>query len=149
MADMEDERVASPPACRPCRRSFLLGTVILLCGMGIGSVLTLQFVRVREASPRPDGRPRAERIVERLRKDLALTDEQAKQVRAIFDRNIPLFDAIRAKVQPELDAHIEKVHAEVAATLTPGQVTKWDAHLAMMRERWQAHGHGPGDGHNQ
>ncbi len=132
----------------PC----LLSAILLLCGMVLGGVITFTCLSSRFQD---DGRPperSPERIVERLRRELKLDDKQAAAVKEVFSRHQDQFEAIRRKVDPEVEKEMEAVRVEVEQYLHPDQREKWNKRVQEMRERHrpklghQNHG-GPGEHH--
>ncbi len=129
---------AASPARRPRRRWLwaLLGLLIFALGAVVGAAGTLLVVRVRvrHALQQPDELP--QRITGRLRGTLALTDEQAEQVRAILERRYAELARIRRFAQPRVEAQLEWVRKEVADVLTPDQAARWREHFDRFRRVW-------------
>lgn len=115
--------------------SVCLGFIILVSGMLIGGVAGYHWGARPPGDFPPDPEKMADHIAGRLRSELDLTDNQAAAVREIFARAGRVFNEIRMKNAPEMEAAMDKVDAEVAALLTPEQLPLWKAHCSRMRER--------------
>ena len=104
--------------------------------------------RLRAAAvPREGGRPGREKkdIFERMRSDLNLTDEQARQVKAVLDETRGEYRTLSAECRPRYDAIRQKGRERIRALLTPEQQQRFDAkvaeHDARDRERERANEH--------
>ena len=84
------------------------------------------------AFPREGGRPGRERkdIFERMRRDLSLTDEQARQVKAVLDETRDEYRTLSAECRPRYDAIRQKGRDRIRALLTPEQQQRFDAKVA-------------------
>jgi hypothetical protein len=87
----------------------------------------------RSDSGPPDRTP--DGIVQRLQKELDLNEKQAVEVKAIIETGMAETESIRAKIQPEMEAHMDRIHKQVGALLTPDQLKKWDARYERIRKR--------------
>jgi Spy/CpxP family protein refolding chaperone len=134
------ETPPAPAGRRAWRRSLVLGTVILLCGMAIGSVITAVVVEPRpvHGMRRSDRLP--ERIVQEMQEKYNLTDEQKRQLLAIFEEHGKKLSDIRAEVQPRVDAEHEALRRGVEAVLKPEQAEQWRKEFEQMRRPWRPHG---------
>src|SRR5262245_23591576 len=93
---------------------LLLVAVFLAGGLGgwaLGS---------HHAMPHPGGRG-PDAMAGFLTRRLHLSDAQRDSVRAIFARHDPEMRAILGEVRPRMDSLRAKLHAEIAAQLTPAQ----------------------------
>jgi Spy/CpxP family protein refolding chaperone len=112
--------------------------------------------------PRGD-HPRREMMGEHMAKELGLSEDQQKQVKAINESYKPQMEAIRKDASLSRDQKREKAQAlnkeregKVDAVLTPEQRTKAQAMREKMKERMKdrregkgPHGHGgPDDDHD-
>jgi len=128
-----------PPARRQMAfPSILMAALFLLCGAVIGSTVTYYFVfePPRFGPPAPGEMPA--KIVKALKSELALSQEQAREIEAIFLRGEKEMDMIRTKLAPEMDAQRDKLENDVAALLRPEQVEKWRDKCNDMKKRYQA-----------
>ncbi len=103
---------------------FVLGGVT---GAALDSVYRLKASGERMGVHGPHG---GERMFDRMKSDLNLTDSQAEQVRAILDQTRNEFRALRNQVQPQYDALRQQVRTKIRALLTPEQQQKFDARVA-------------------
>jgi len=115
---------------------ILMCGVILVCGIAIGSGVTLWVLQHRglRAFRHPEKTPEA--IMERLRSKLDLTDEQARRVEEILREHQKSLHAIRREVHPRFMAEFDKLRNEVSEVLTPEQAKKWVVHFESRRPRW-------------
>ncbi len=115
---------------------LLLAMLIFVSGLIIGGGLTL--IRVRHgalwAIHHPEEAP--PQIAAHLRWKLGLSDEQTRQVEQIVRKRQQALQAIRREVQPRVMIELDRVEAEIAATLDDSQRVKWHALFAKLRERW-------------
>jgi len=131
--------VPQPELPRPRRRwlrTTLFGMSILICGMVIGSGLTLRvlWVQLTEAIQNPDQMP--ERITHRMTRVLDLTEEQALEVRAILNREYYALESLRAEIAPRVQAELDKTRDEIVAVLDPDQARRWLKRFEFLRKRW-------------
>jgi Spy/CpxP family protein refolding chaperone len=114
--------------------------VILLCGVAIGGVITAVVLEPRpvHGMRRPERLP--ERIVQEMQDKYNLTDEQERQLLAIFEEHGKKLSDIRAEVQPRVEAEHEALRGAVEAVLTPEQAEQWRKEFEQMRRPWRLHG---------
>jgi Spy/CpxP family protein refolding chaperone len=87
--------------------------------------------RLRAAAiPREGGRHEKKDIFERMRSDLNLTDEQARQVKAVLDETRGEYRTLSAECRPRYDAIRQKGRERIRALLTPEQQQRFDAKVA-------------------
>ena|SRR5437660_12720107 len=103
---------------------FILGGVT---GAALDSVYRLKASGERVTAR---GSHDKEKMFDRMRSDLNLTDQQAEQIRAILDQTRNEFRALRNQVQPQYDALRQQVRTKIRALLTPEQQQKFDAKAA-------------------
>jgi hypothetical protein len=115
-------------------RTLLLGSVILLSGMIIGSGLTLHVIwnRVTTMLQHPDAIP--ERWTERLQSRLDLTPEQAERIEQIMRERQEALRDLRREWQPLLMEELDRLQEEVAAVLDEEQARKWNERCTYLRE---------------
>jgi hypothetical protein len=106
-------------------RSLVCGMVILMCGMVIGGSAVGWFVhaRVMELIHTPEIVP--EHITEAMERRLGLTEQQADEVLAIYNKYLERFLERRRQLRPQVEADIEALHSEITAVLSPEQNKKW------------------------
>jgi hypothetical protein len=133
----QDQPVA--PAIRPRRRwvwPLLLALVIFVSGVLVGGGLTFKIITSGFKRAFQDPAASAERITNREKKRLDLTEEQVVQVRRIILEQQKAFQSMRKQVQPQLEAQIEKTRQELAAVLTPEQARKWGKRFNLFLKFW-------------
>ena len=98
----------------------------LIAGIVIG-VAGDRFVLLRSGQlyPKRAVSYAANHVVDRLGRDLQLSDAQKGQVRSIVDRHHARIDAAWANVRPQVRQEIDAANAEIEAVLTPQQRTKF------------------------
>ncbi|MEK7831565.1 MAG: hypothetical protein AAB401_10800 [Acidobacteriota bacterium] len=122
---------------------MLMLVVFLLGGVTGASVDRFWFLKGQNAPPTRHGGERGPgRMMERLKSDLNLTDEQTAAVRVIFDDARKEFPPSRFNECPGLKESREKSRTRIRAILTPEQQIKYDEmnakREAEMREREKA-----------
>ncbi len=115
-------------------RSILLGVVILVCGIAIGAGGTVVVMKhiILNAIQHPEKVP--QRITDRMRGKLGLTDEQAAKVKAILTERQKKIQALLRQIQPDVDKEFENAKEDVAAVLKPDQAKKWRERFDRMRK---------------
>ncbi len=114
-------------------RSFLLGALILVCGIAIGTggtVIVMKHIII-SACRHPENVP--QRITDRMRGKLGLTDDQAAKVKTILTERQKKIQALLRQIQPEVDKQFQNAKEEVAAVLKPDQAKKWRARFDRLR----------------
>ncbi len=137
---MSHETDTSPgPLERPRRqwlRTVLLGSIILLCGALIGSVLTTHVLWGRFLDHTRHHERTSRRIADRMSRDLDLTDEQAKKIHQIMTKRGEALFVIHREVRPRVEAELEQMRLEVDSVLTPEQAKRWNRRFKRMHEFW-------------
>jgi Spy/CpxP family protein refolding chaperone len=105
---------------------------VFIAGGLCGSALTLRTMKV----PRPDGRPPVRfDIMGRLEKGLDLTEAQIEKIRPIVQRTQEETQRLRRENVRDLAAVMDRMHADLAAELTPEQRVKLEEMRKRFRER--------------
>ena len=104
---------------------WLVLVVVFVLGAFTGGAATAFY----RSLTRPE-KPTAGARIEKLRRDLNLTDDQMKSVSAILDETKNEYKALRAEVKPRFDEPRQKARAKIRALLTPEQQQKFDAFVA-------------------
>ncbi len=118
----------------------ILGVLLIfLFGVFIGAAITnadamqkLRKMLIRGPEAVMDG------IVNRLDQELKLDDEQKRRMQAIVDEARIELRQSRAKIQPEVEATLQKAEAKTRTMLYPEQVEKFDKIMSKGREKWKA-----------
>jgi hypothetical protein len=133
----QDQPVA--PVIRPRRRwvwPVLLALVIFVSGVLVGGGLTFKIITSGFKRSFQDPEVSAERITNRMKKRLDLTDEQVVRVRRIILEQQKAFQSMRKQVRPQLEEQFEKTRRELAAVLTPDQAQKWEKRFGHFLKFW-------------
>ncbi|MBI5252459.1 MAG: hypothetical protein HY912_23440 [Desulfomonile tiedjei] len=114
-------------------RSFFLGMMILLFGIAIGAGGTVVIAKrvILHAIHHPEEAPK--RMTERVRSKLDLSEEQTAKVKAILTERQKEIQALRRRIQPEVENELQKAKEEVAAILRPDQAEKWRERFDQLR----------------
>ena len=145
------ENTDTPAPRGPWRRRLvpiLLLAVVFLSGLVTGAAL-MPFVIHHFGPaffPPPSEMPRL--LTERMSKDLDLTDEQAREVRAVLDRHHEETEALRNEIEPRMDQMMDGFRADIIAILTPEQTERFTQRFDEMRRKEPPFGppliwHGP------
>lgn len=77
------------------------------------------------------------RMMDRLDRELKLSEEQKQQVHAIFEAKHPKMMALHEEMRPKFEALKSETHEQIRKVLTPDQQTKFEALKVKMEERWK------------
>jgi Spy/CpxP family protein refolding chaperone len=80
---------------------------------------------------RPDRNTPRDKM-EKLRRDLNLTDDQVKSVSAILDETKNEYKALRTELKPRFDEPRQKARGKIRALLSAEQQQKFDAMVAQV-----------------
>lgn len=113
----------------------MLFVVTLLAGMIAGGAIAVMGIRhhVQQAMLYPEARLHT--VAMRLQRRLDLTDEQTREVEAIFRERNEALQAIRWEVRPRVITEIDGIYGDVAAVLDAEQSRKWERMYELLRER--------------
>ena len=108
----------------------LVGVFILggITGASLDSIYRLRGDR--HEGGRGRGGDREDKIFQRMRSDLNLTEQQATEIRAILDQTRNDYRALRTEVRPRYDAVRQQARTRIRALLTPEQQKLFDARAA-------------------
>ena len=113
------------PQGRTTLKVWLVLVVVFLLGSLTGGAVT-GFYRSMSRPNRGEPRDRMEKI----RRDLSLTDDQMKSVSAILDDTKNEYKSLRQELKPRFDEPRQKARVKIRALLTPEQQQKFDAMVA-------------------
>ena len=124
------------------RTRFWIGLfvlVVFLAGLGAG-IITAPWL----GRGGPPELGRSERLVERMSARLELSDEQAAQLRVLFDARRDRFRGFSREMRERLAAERESFRAAIAEVLTPAQMATFEAEFLRMNGRRGRGPRGPG-----
>ncbi len=149
-------RVRPPYNRRQIISEVTIAAVILISGIGIGTGGTVLALRdriiwhTRSRHPDDGGRPKPPNIIERWRADYALTDDQARQAQAAFDKSMETTHTFFVELDQKHKEEQKNFAAAMESILTPEQYQKWYhdfSEFQKQAERWRRGGPGgPGGG---
>jgi hypothetical protein len=127
-----DELVTRRLRPRGAFKTFFLSLVIFVCGGAAGWALSMGL----HHPPPPQGQgmapePPVGQLVQRLRNELLLTDDQVRQVTQIYQDRDAALRAIRQQMGPEYN----KLRDEMQKVLTPPQFVRWNQRFEDVRNR--------------
>ena len=134
--EMRQPAVPAVPRWRRWRLHVLLSLVIFASGgaVGVGATLIVLRSRVLYAIHHPREMP--VKIAANMRRPLQLSDEQVRQVEQILSQRQQLLQDIRRRVQPEVEAELDRVEQQVAEVLDNQQRERWHEHFTRLRGIW-------------
>lgn len=105
----------------------VLGVFVLGCvtGASLDSLYRLKASNVERQER--SGRRDKERIFEKMKSDLNLTEQQATEVRAIIEQSGEEYSKLRNEVRPRYEAVRAGARARIRALLNPEQQQRFDA----------------------
>ena len=106
---------------------WLVLVVVFVLGSITGGAVT-GFYR---SMSRPDRNAPRDKM-EKLRRDLNLTDDQVKSVSAILDETKNEYKALRSELKPRFDEPRQKARGKIRALLSAEQQQKFDAMVAQV-----------------
>jgi len=139
---------ARHPSYRLYRRrevwlSIILGSLILLCGIAIGSsVVILRFKDRIWPGPRVIHTRRSPEIIAtRMQRRLELTDEQTEKVEALLHKHFEGIQAVHKDARKKIEAEHKQLRAGMKKVLTAEQFERWDSRFKRMKARsWRDKG---------
>jgi hypothetical protein len=115
--------------------SILLAVIVFICGGAAGwgvSVLWRPPLRGPMGMAPP---PPVEGMVEQLRVELLLSDDQVKAAKQIYQQRHDALEAIRQKMGPELKAEYDTLDQQMKGVLTSAQYQRWSERFNSVRSR--------------
>lgn len=121
------------------RRRFIrliaLAIVIFLCGGVAGWGAGVLFHRPPRMPMGFGPEPPMDAMVHQLRDELLLSDDQAQQVRQIYEQREDALQAIRGKMEPELKSEYDKLDQQMKGVLNSAQYQRWSERFQSVRNR--------------
>lgn len=136
----EPTPIASDSALPPrFRRGRLAKTIVLAVIIFVGGGATGWGVAILYRPPPPMGMeppaPPVNEMVARLREELLLSDDQAKQVKEIYRQRNDALQAIRQQIGPQLKSQYDKLNEQMKQVLNPEQFQRWDQRFENIRSQ--------------
>jgi Spy/CpxP family protein refolding chaperone len=113
---------------------FLL---VFLAGVTVGFFVSARYGRPFHFGPREGAL--AQRMMERLRSELALTPEQTARIKPIIEQNAAKLESIRGETGRRVREIFKQTHEEISPQLTPEQQKKLVAMEERHRRRRERH----------
>jgi hypothetical protein len=110
------------------------GLVILIGGIAIGSAATLLVAGRGHRVPGPGMDASAQRMVQGMTRELALTPDQQRQIEPLIRQHMARLAEIRSKAQPQITEQFKLMHDEIARVLTPEQLKLWEERFRRIPE---------------
>jgi hypothetical protein len=118
------------------RRRGLIAWALALLLLGLGAAAGVAADRlVLRDRDRPRGPPSPETVLERMRRDLDLTEAQAREVRAVLDERWRAHGALFERIDPEAEAIRTAADDRIRAVLEPSQRERFERQVAEHERR--------------
>jgi hypothetical protein len=118
------------------RRSGLLAWALALLLLAVGAAAGVAADRLLLGErDRPRGPPAPEVVLERMRRDLALTDAQAREVRGVLDERWGALGSLFERIDPEAEAIRRRADDRIRAVLEPSQRERFERQIAEQQRR--------------
>jgi Spy/CpxP family protein refolding chaperone len=103
---------------------WLVLVVVFVLGSVTGAAITGFYHAMAHNARSPRDR------MEKMRRDLSLTDEQMKSVSTILDETRNEYKQLKTELKPRFDEPRQKARTKIRALLSPEQQQKFDAMVA-------------------
>lgn len=112
-------------------RLVLWLVIVVVFGLGAVTGAALDGLYRSRASAR-EARPAhsPDQMLEKMRGDLNLNDQQSQQIRAILDDTRTQYRSLRTEVRPRYDSIRQQARTRIRAVLSPEQQKRFDAIVA-------------------
>lgn len=134
--EMPQPVVSAVPRQRRWWVHLLLSLVIFASGGAVGVGVTLIVLRKGVLYALHHPREMPVKIAAGMRRHLQLSHEQVRQVEQILSQRQQVLQDIRRRVQPEVEAELDRVEQQVAEVLDQQQRERWREHFAQLRGTW-------------
>jgi Spy/CpxP family protein refolding chaperone len=106
--------------------------IVVVFGLGCVAGASLDSLyRSRASSARGERSPHGpDQMLETMRHDLNLNDQQSQQIRAILEDTRTQYRALRTEVRPRYDTIRQQARGRIRALLSPDQQQHFDAMIA-------------------
>jgi len=110
---------------------WLVLVVVFILGSFTGGAITGAVAGFYRGMSHADRNAPRDKM-EKLRRDLSLTDDQVKSVGAILDETKNEYKALRTELKPRFEEPRQKARAQIRALLSAEQQQKFDAMVAQV-----------------
>ena len=122
---------------------FALFVLAVFCaGLATGAILAPRlaprlpgFDRPPVAGPGGRRPPSPQRLIDRLDRELQLTDEQRERIQSIFESRREPLERVQREMRNRMEQEQRELQAEIRKVLTPEQQPKFDKWLEEDRAR--------------
>ncbi len=115
-------------------KPVLFSLLTLLSGIAIGIGATLIFVKQKPIQPK---RGFSGRMLEHLKRELRLTEEQKPVVDSIIQTHTVALDEIFSETRPQISAIVEEMNTEILQVLDDNQKQIWADRMKRMQENFE------------
>jgi|SRR5712692_3225447 len=128
-------------ANRTSRKAVLLVLLIFVLGVALGALGTyvagarVWGARSEAQSPNLSHHDRRARLVEQLKRDLALSADQQKQLDAILSDAQSKYQALHEQIAPQSEQVRQQVREQIRGILTPEQKPKYEEFVQRLDEK--------------
>lgn len=117
-------------------RAALLLLAVFVVGALVGAAADrVLLFRGGQMYPKHGVRAASHRLLDRLDRELALTEVQETQVKEIIDRRASRLDNVWKNVEPAVRGEIERADSEISAVLDAEQRQKFETMKRQWRDR--------------
>lgn len=115
-------------------RLAFFGIVILIAGIVIGAAVAMIY-KAAVPPQHPDGIEFVDaHSLQRLRRELNLSDKQSNQIEKIFNGHLKTLNDIRSKARPKIAEEMNSLYTDVVEILDEQQREKWKKSIHRLRE---------------
>jgi len=142
----------TPGIARPNNlRMLLLSAVILVAGIVIGSAGTTLIIGKESGKIHLAGPGSAERMTNRLRERLDLSDGQFAKIEPIIKTHMDKLRLVQEQARPQIEVLVKQMKEQISALLTDDQKLRWEKQMKYLErgfrmQRGSGRGHGSGEG---
>ena len=129
--DIQPESILKKSSLKP----VFLSLLILLSGVIIGAGATLLLTNEDKTKPVPPGPEyMSKRTVDRIVRELNLSEEQRKKLDPIVEKHMKEIDEIRNQARPHISEQLKEMNEEIFSILDEHQKVLWEESVRRMQE---------------
>jgi len=132
------------PRGRQTVMQIVVGAIILICGVIIGSGATVLRFKGELDGRRRGPRPPTKEVVREMEVRYHLTPEQTQKMEAAFEKRRETVQSIFEEFRTKSEAEFKSLNAEVKKILTPEQFEHWEQDFNRRRRPGPPWERGPG-----